>query len=64
MSKGAVRPETQEAGVATSKVVGEGDESPRGCRKGSEDRGKGPSRLSATDMGKGKEVVDETLQEE
>ena len=52
--------ETQEAGVATSKVL-EGD------HKGTEDGGKGPSSLSAMDKGKVKEkeiVEEETLQEE
>ena len=32
-SEGAMRPETQEAGVVTSKVAGEGDESPGGGHK-------------------------------
>ena len=70
--------EMQEAGVATGEVPnevpegecesaegrGKGDKSPRGSRKGSEDQGEGPSGLSATDKGKGKEIVEETLQEE
>ena len=66
-SEGAMRPETQEAGVATSKAAGEGDELPGGSREGSEDRGKGPSGLSSRDKGKGKEkeaAGEETLQEE
>ena len=37
VSEGAMRPETQEVGVAMSEAVGGGDESPRGGREGSED---------------------------
>jgi len=54
------------AGVVTSEAAGEGDESPGGSREGSEDQGEGPSSSSAVDKGKGKgkEVVQENLQEE
>ena len=55
----------QEAGIATSKVAGDG--SPGGSCKGTKDRGKGPSGLSAADKGKGKEketAGEGTLQEE
>jgi len=75
MSEGGAR---QEVGVTPSEVPdeeavempgnwGKGDEYFRGSRKGSEDQGKGPSGLSTTDKGKGKEkevVGEETLQEE
>ena len=62
MGEGEVRPKMQEAGVATSEAVGEGDKSPGGSHKGSKDRDEGPSGLSATDKGKGKEK--ETVGEE
>jgi len=56
----------REAGVATSEVLNESGEVPGSGRKGTKDQGEGPSGLSATDKGKGKEkeVVEETLQEE
>ena len=51
----------------TSEVPNKSGEVPGSGREGTEDQGEGPSSLSATDKGNGKEkeiVEEETLQEE
>jgi hypothetical protein len=66
-SEGAARRGEQGAGAMTSEVPGEGNGEAGETREDSEDRGEGPSGLSAADKGKGKEkevVEDQTLQEE
>ena len=50
--EGMIVPEMQEAGVGTSEVL-------EGSCEGTEDWGEGPSRLTTTDKGKGKEVQGE-----